>query len=129
MEGVFNQWAKVKITDKQVKKLIQIAMAPNKETLQNLQNGKQGEFSSVFTNEVDNVLEYTATSPTQQMETTKGTLYGAYNAVTGYFQNVKSYKDTEAKFKSIMKGNALGRAQVTFDLCIDFAKVGVNALN
>ncbi|RYG07629.1 MAG: DUF945 domain-containing protein, partial [Chitinophagaceae bacterium] len=82
MEDVFNQWAKVKITDKQVKKLVQIAMAPNKETLQNLQIGKQDEFSSVFTNMVDNVLEYTATSPTQQMETTKGTLFGAYNGVT-----------------------------------------------
>ncbi|MES2827687.1 MAG: DUF932 domain-containing protein [Bacteroidota bacterium] len=129
MEGVFNQWAKVKITDKQVKKLVQIAMAPNKETLQNLQIGKQDEFSSVFTNMVDNVLEYTATSPSQQMETTKGSLFGAYNAVTGYFQNVKSYKDTETKFKSIMTGNALGKAQATFDLCSDFAKNGVNALN
>ena len=34
---------------------------------------------------VDNVLEYSATSPTQRMETTKGTLFGTYNAVTGYF--------------------------------------------
>ena len=129
MEAVFNQWAKVKITDKQVKKLVQIAMAPNKETLQSLQKGKQDEFSSVFTNMVDNVLEYTATSPSQQMETTKGSLFGAYNAVTGYFQNMKSYKDTETKFKSIMTGNALGKAQATFDLCSEFAKNGVNALN
>jgi phage/plasmid-like protein (TIGR03299 family) len=129
MEEVFNQWAKVKITDKQVKKLVQIAMAPNKETLQNVQKSKQDEFSSVFTNMVDNVLEYTATSETQQMETTKGTLFGAYNGVTGYFQNVKNYKDTETKFKSIMTGNALGKAQTTFDLCREFAKTGVNALN
>ena len=129
MEGVFNQWSKVRITDKQVKKLVQMAMAPNKETLQNLQSGRQDEFSSVFINMVDNVLEYSATSPTQQMETTKGTLYGAYNMVTGYFQNVKSYKDTETKFKSIMTGNAFGRAQATIDLCNDFAQIGVNALN
>lgn len=129
MEGVFNQWARVKITDRQVKKLVQIAMAPNKETLRNLQIGKHDEFSSVFTNMVDNVLEYTATSPTQQLDTTKGTLFGTYNGVTGYFQNMKSYKDTETKFKSIMTGNALGKAQATFDLCNEFAKIGVNALN
>ena len=55
------------------------------------------------------------------METTKGSLFGAYNAVTGYFQNVKSYKDTETKFKSIMTGNALGKAQATFDLCREFS--------
>lgn len=60
-------------------------MAPNKEILQNLQNGKQNEFASVFTNMVEDVLKYSATNPTQQMETAKGGLFGAYNAVTGYF--------------------------------------------
>lgn len=129
MEQIFNRWARVKITDKQVKKLVQMAMAPNKETLENLQKGKHDEFSSVFNNVVDKVLEYSASSPTQQMETTKGTLFGTYNSVTGYFQNVKNYKTEEAKFNSIMSGNALGKAQATFDLCADFAKIGVNALN
>jgi hypothetical protein len=129
MEQLFNKWAKIKITDKQVKKLVQLAMAPNKETIKNLQTGKQDEFSSVFNNMIENVLEYTGTNPSQQLETTKGTLFGAYNGVTGYFQNVRNYKDTESKFKSIMKGNALGKAQATFDLCRDFAQIGVNALN
>lgn len=129
MEQIFNQWAKVKITDKQVKKLVQMAMAPNKETLENLKKGRVDEFSSVFTNTVDKVLEYGQTNHTQQMETTKGTLFGAYNSVTGYFQNVKNYKTDETKFSSIMSGGALGKAQATFDLCNDFARIGVNALN
>ena len=80
----------MKITDRQVKKLVQMAMAPNKETLDNLKKGQKDEFSSAFNNMVDKVLEYSATSPTQQTETTKGTLYGTYNSVTGYFQNVKT---------------------------------------
>ena len=129
MEQLFNHWSKVKITDKQVKKLVQMAMAPNKETLENIIKGKKDEFSRVFNNVVDKVLEYSASSPTQQMETTKGTLFGTYNSVTGYFQNVKNYKTDEAKFNSIMSGGALGRAQATFDLCNDFARIGVNALN
>lgn len=129
MEQLFNQWAKVKITDKQVKKLVQMAMAPNKEMLENIIKGNKEEFSSVFNNVVDKVLEYSESSPTQQMETTKGTLFGTYNSVTGYFQNVKNYKTDEAKFNSIMSGGALGRAQATFDLCNDFARIGVNALN
>jgi len=45
---------------------------------------------------IDNVLEYAHTSPTQQEATTEGTVFGAYNAVTGYFQNVRNYKDKEA---------------------------------
>jgi hypothetical protein len=119
----------VKITDKQVKKLVQMALAPNKETLDNIKKGRQDEFSSVFNNMVDKVLEYSATSPTQQLDTTKGTLFGTYNSVTGYFQNVKNFKNDEAKFNSIMSGSALGKAQATFDLCNDFARIGVNALN
>lgn len=60
-------------------------------------------------------------SPTQQMDTTAGTVFGAYNAITGYFQNVRSYKDGDAKFKSIIEGTAKQRAQTAFDLCMDFS--------
>ena len=61
--------------------------------------------------------------------TTQGTLYGAYNAVNGYFQNVRNYKDEESKFKSIMYGTALQRGQTSFNLCTDFAQFGKEALN
>jgi hypothetical protein len=55
-------------------------------------------------------------------------VFGAYNAVTGYFQNIRNFKSDEAKFKSIMEGTAKQRAQTTFDLCIEFAKLGGEAL-
>jgi len=129
LEEVFNHWSKVKITDRQVKRLVQMAMAPNKETLQNLNSGKQDEFSSLFNNTVSSVMEYASTNPTQQEATTKGTLFGAYNAVTGYFQNVRNFKDEESKFKSIMYGTGLQRSQTAFDLCGNFAKNGVVAFN
>lgn len=83
MEGLFNHWAKLRITDAEVKKLIQIAMAPNKEVLGNLAEGKLDQLSTHYTNIVDNVFEYTLGSPTQQIDTTAGTVFGAYNAVTG----------------------------------------------
>ncbi|WP_295715789.1 DUF932 domain-containing protein [Mucilaginibacter sp.] len=126
LEEVFNRWAKIRITDHAVKKLIQVAMAPNKEVLQNLQTGKQDELSTTYNNMVSSVMEYALTSPTQQEATTKGTLFGAYNAVTGYFQNVRNYKDDESKFKSIMYGTGLQRSQSAFDLCAEFARNGLN---
>lgn len=129
LEEVFNHWAKVKITDRQVKRLVQLAMAPNKETLNNLKTNKQDELSSAYTNIINNVLEYALASPTQQEVSTKGTVFGAYNAVTGYFQNVRNYKDDESKFKSIMYGTGLQRSQTAFDLCSSFAENGVEALN
>jgi phage/plasmid-like protein (TIGR03299 family) len=128
LEEVFNRWSKIRSTDNAVKHLIQIAMAPNKEVLQNLQNGKQDELSTTYNNMVSSVMEYALTSPTQQEATTKGTLFGAYNAVTGYFQNVRNFKDDESKFKSIMYGTGLQRSQTAFDLCTKFAKHG-NTLN
>jgi phage/plasmid-like protein (TIGR03299 family) len=128
LQGIFNQWSQVRITDKGLKKLIQVAMAPNREVLKNLEAGKDDELSTTYTNMVDKVYEYALSSPTQQMETTAGTVFGAYNAVTGYFQNVRNYKDDEAKFKSIIEGTAKQRAQMAFDLCRDFSANGVNAL-
>lgn len=130
MEMIFNQWAQVPITDLELKRLIQIAMAPNKEVLNNLQTGKMDETSTCYKNIVDNVFTYAMSSPTQQMPTTAGTVFGAYNAITGYFQNVRSYKDNEAKLKSLMfGGTGQLRTQTTFDLCTAFAKEGNDSLN
>jgi phage/plasmid-like protein (TIGR03299 family) len=123
LENIFNAWSKVRITDSEVKKLIQRAMVPNKEVLQNIEAGKDDEMSTLFKNIVSNVHQYALVSPSQQMDTTKGTLFGAYNAITGYFQNVREYKNEEAKLKSIfLGGTAQLRAQSAFNLCTDFAK-------
>jgi phage/plasmid-like protein (TIGR03299 family) len=128
LEELFNHWTKVRITDKQVKQLIEVAMSPNKEVLKNLKDGNTEKLSTTYTNIVDNAFAYAMSNPTQQMETTAGTLFGAYNAVTGYYQNVRNFKDGDAKFKSIMDGTAKQRAQVAFDLCQQFARNGADAL-
>ncbi|ALR29284.1 alpha/beta hydrolase [Chryseobacterium sp. IHB B 17019] len=129
LEGIFNEWAKVKVNDREVKELIQLALCPNKETLAHLQNGNEDDISTVFKNTVEDAFAYAMTSDTQQMETTKGTLFGAYNAVTGYYQNVRKYKDSEAKLQSIvMGGTAQGKAQKAFELCTSFSKIGSDAL-
>ncbi|MDB5277942.1 MAG: hypothetical protein JWR61_2897 [Ferruginibacter sp.] len=123
LEGIFNQWAKVKITDSEVKKLIQMALVPNKEVLQNIQAGKDDELSTCFKNMTDAAFEYAMTNGSQQMDTTKGNLFGAYNAVTGYFQNVRTYKNEEAKLKSLLLGGTgQMRTQKAFNLCDSFAK-------
>ncbi|MFC4233378.1 DUF932 domain-containing protein [Parasediminibacterium paludis] len=129
LESMFNQWAGIRITDSEVMKLVQMAMVPNKEVLKNLQAGKDDELSTCFKNICDTTFEYAMSNPTQQLETTKGTLFGAYNAVTGYFQNVRSYKNEEAKLKSLLLGGTGQlRTQKAFALCADFAKNGSDGL-
>jgi hypothetical protein len=90
-----------------------------------LKKGAEEELSSVFKNACDAAFGYAMASDTQQMETTKGTIFGAYNAVTGYYQNVRNFKNDQEKMKSIyLGGTAQARAQKAFDLCNDFAKSG-----
>lgn len=123
LENIFNRWSKVRIADPEVKKLIQQAMCPNKEVYNNLQEGKDDELSTAFKNICDTAFSYAMSNETQQMDTTRGTLYGAYNSVTGYFQNVRQYKNDEAKLKSLLYGGiAQQRTQKAFDLCQQFEK-------
>ena len=99
-------------------------------TLELINKGAEDEISTVFKNVVDNAFTYAMISDTQQMDTTKGTLFGAYNAVTGYYQNVRNYKDDEAKLQSIvLGGTAQQKTQKAFELCTAFALDGAEILN
>lgn len=130
MQDIFNQWSKTPITDAQVKRLVQIAMAPGKETLDRLQMGDFEGLSTNYKNTVDKVFEYAMSSPTQLSDTTRGTVFGSYNAITGYFQNVHNFKNEEAKVDSILYGgNAQLRTQKAFNLCSDFVAIGADALS
>lgn len=123
LEEVFNSWTKLRVTDPELQRLIQLAMVPNKEVLENIKSGNWDELSTCFNNMCNSVYEYSMSSPTQQTETTKGTLFGAYNAVTGYFQNIRNYKDEESKLKSLLYGGtAQIRTQKAFNLCTDYFK-------
>lgn len=117
--AVFNKWSKVRVTDKEIKKLIQLAMSPNKEVFKAIATeNKNFEFSRQFTEVVGEVYSYAMNSPTQQMETTEGTLFGAYNSITGYYQNVNTYKDDSTKLNSILYGTGLERSKKAFEICL-----------
>lgn len=47
LENIFNNWTKVRITDPEVNKLIQLALVPNKEVYKNIQAGKDDELSRI----------------------------------------------------------------------------------
>lgn len=128
MQELFNAWSKYRITDRQTEKLIERAMAP-KDALQLIKDGKRSELSTAFKNVCTDVNRFARVHPSQTMVTTEGTLFGLYNAVTGYYQNVKKYKDDEAKMKSIFyEGTAQTRAQSAFDICSAVFKSGVDAV-
>lgn len=57
-------------------------------------------------NVIESIKEYNEIGAGQQLEVCKGTVYGAYQAITGYLQNVRTYKDEENKFSNIFDGTA-----------------------
>src|SRR5678815_4941219 len=73
MEQAFNQWAKINMSDKEIQRLIQIALAPNKETLNNIRDGRIEENSTMYKNQCYGAFGYAMMADSQQMETTKGT--------------------------------------------------------
>ena len=74
LETIFKKWSRQAVTDREVKKLIQLAMAPNPEVFQAVATGKRNfEFSRQFEEVSTKVFDYAMTSETQQMTTTAGT--------------------------------------------------------
>jgi phage/plasmid-like protein (TIGR03299 family) len=128
LNDIFNRWAHVRVTDKELMKLVMQAMAPNKEVLKNITEENVYDYSGKFVNLTEKAANYAFGNATQQMPTTKGTLFGAYNAITGYFQNVMHYKNDEAKLKSILFGNGFNKTQSAFNLCRAFEKEGSGIL-
>jgi len=129
MEETFNRWTKINMDDKDLQRLIHIAMASDKETLDCVRDCRIEEASPRYKNQIYGAYGYAMMADSQKMETTKGKLFGAYNAITGYFQNVRSYADNEQKLESIIYGGlAQKKAQATIELCENYAKYGTDAL-
>ena len=104
----------------ETKRLISLAMAPSDVIFQAVRDKRTDiEFSKQYENIISDVYEYAQTAETQQMNSTRGTLFGAYNAITGYYQNVKDWKSADAKMGSLLDGTASERSRKAFDLCMN----------
>lgn len=115
LEQCFNVMAKTKIVDQKLKDLI-VATFATPEHLNKLAKGE--DVGKKFETLISDVYAYAMGSDTQQLDTTKGTVFGFYNAVTGYVQNVKEVKPgkEESQLISIMEGSGLDYAQKAFEL-------------
>jgi hypothetical protein len=116
---LFNQMAKTRISDDKVKELIDRLFLSDKELVElNLDDKLRSDVVSTRkSNIITEVTEYTFGHETQQLDTTKGTLWGFYNGITGYYQNAKDYKTPDSKFKS----NLLGSNYTTMGKALELA--------
>lgn len=117
---IYTMMAKKKIVEKDLLELVILSIG-SKEYL-NTWNKDNKEISTRFRNTVDGIMDYAKNHPTQQMQSTQGTVFGAYNAITGYYQNVKDYSNESDKLANILEGSVHHKAQKAFNLCLDYIK-------
>lgn len=89
-EEAFGNLLKVKVTD-------EIATEVFKKVLK-LEPDDKGKYSTRAVNILDSIEAYYHLGPGQQEIVGSG--WGVYNAVSGYFQNVKTYQTDDSKFKT-----------------------------
>ena len=122
LEDIFNTLAETKISEADYEKIIVKGLSDNVGMVNNYfdPNGKQ---STRFTNNVQSVLQYAYTHSTQLTESTNMTLFGAYNAVVGWYQNELDWKgDLDAKMRSMIdtNGRVNLKQQQTFEAVLNF---------
>jgi phage/plasmid-like protein (TIGR03299 family) len=117
IECVFNSMTKVKCDDEMLRKYIQDVMKPEYRGV--LTEEEQDKVSTRFKNQVDSIYGFALSHPTQITEATRGTIWGAYNAISGYYNYLAKFKTSEDKFSSQMFGYGNNKIQKAFANAID----------
>jgi phage/plasmid-like protein (TIGR03299 family) len=117
---VFNVMARTPIVDQQLKDLIVATFAKPEHFNKLAKNEGVDRFERL----VSEVYGYAHLSHTQQTTTTRGTVFGAYNAVTGYLNNVQKPRKMgtrdpqEGVLRSLLDGQRSEYAQRAFNRCL-----------
>lgn len=109
---IFNQMVDKKLDEGQMKSYFYDVLKPEYGVKQD----EQKEFSKRLENMVDMTLDFALTHPTQLTDEARGTLWGAYNAISGYYNYCKSYKSNEDKFVTQFYGVGNRKMLKSFDL-------------
>ncbi len=116
LELAFRQLYDKKVSDQEMKSIITRAFL-SKEEIKLLALTGNVDLSTRKTNIVEGVVQYYHEA--SEIDTIRGNGYGVYNAVAGYFQNLKNFRNDEVKMKSIVLGGLSAQyTQRVFDRLI-----------
>ena len=68
-----------------------------------------------YVNRLQSIFDFANTHPTQTTEAAQGTLWGAYNSISGYYNYIAPFRTQEDKFNSQMFGNANNKINKAFE--------------
>lgn len=100
LKNTISMLSNTKVTAEHAKRIIEQVFIPAQD-MKAIASGNT-DVSTRAKNIVEQVMGYYFEHPYQQQVI--GTAFGVYNAVTGFFQNVKEFKTDEQKMRSIFMG-------------------------
>lgn len=109
---IFEKMAETRISDDNLMAYIE-SLFVNDDYVQ-----KKEKVSTRAKNNVIKIYEFAKNHPTQQSSATDGTLYGAYNAISGYFGHIKDYKSPNQRMESICFGYGANKTNAAFGLAV-----------
>ena len=112
IEQMFNQMLDVKMSEGDLATYFTKVLKPDYISIDGL---TQKEMSMRLQNAVDMTLDFAYNHPTQKTIETTGTLWGAYNAISGVYNYGKNYKNSEDKFNQHFFGTANKKMLKSFD--------------
>ena len=112
VEQMFNQMLDVKMSEGDLATYFTKVLKPDYISIDGL---TQQEMSTRLQNAVDMTLDFAYNHPTQKTVEATGTLWGAYNAISGVYNYGKKYKNSEDKFNQQFFGTANKKMLKSFD--------------
>ncbi len=112
VEELFNRMTDVKMTEGEYKDYFTKVLAPEYKAKS---SEEQAEMSTRLKNMVEATTQFAFTHPTQTTDAANGTLWGAYNAISGYYNYIKPYDNQEKKFTSQFFGAANNKMVKSFN--------------
>jgi len=117
VNDIFNQMAKTSISDENLKKYIVNVMKPEYKYM--LNKAEEEQISTRFANQASAIYDFALSHPTQITDAARGTIWGAYNSISGYFNYIQKYKNDEQKFSSQMFGAANNKITKGFKTALE----------
>lgn len=111
VQDIFNSFAKTQISDDNLKKYITDVMKPD---FKPATEEEKEILSTRLKNQVDAIYEFALSHSTQNTPAARGTLWGAYNAISGSYNYIHKFKNDEQKFTSQLFGNSSNRINKAF---------------
>jgi hypothetical protein len=116
VQDIFNQMADRKMTEGEYRDFFEAVFTPEYKIA--MTAAEEKEMSTRLKNMIEGTTQFALTHPTQTTEAANGTLWGAYNAVSGYYNYIKTFKSTEDKFNSQFFGVANKKMLKSFNQAV-----------